>query len=436
MSEDYVKQHGKGASWSSTTREWGNWATGAPYEFSTPSFGGVSWLDTFSGGKLPQWRDIIRNGGDATTNASGYRCRIIQSPIKAMAGVKTPDIPFDRVGYTSVVGKLHVDLPPGNPPSSTVVDDISNAAISKFINRVQSVQHGAMLGETIGETKKTLDGIVSPLSSLRRHTLRYFDTLQKRAPRRRRNGSRAKALSELTKTVANTYLEFNFGWNPLASSIADAVVAHENQDRHFSVYPVESWADRRYYGDSQFWQPVANGSLIVEGWYKDISTQSVRFKGSVRSGADENGRLGTMRNLGLDLPQFVPTLWNLLPYSFVVDYFLNIGDYLQARSFRFADLTYCCKTMRNVCTREYSDPKGRYGGLPFPDNSTKLALNVFGGHTLVEIVRFSRSRATPEDLVPVVKFSLPLSSKPWVNIGALIASRHTTIVNLFKKILS
>lgn len=73
---------------------------------------------------------------------------------------------------------------------------------------------------------------------------------------------------------------------------------------------------------------------------------TVRYRGRIDAQVDAP----VWNNLdlfGFSAKEFVPTLWELLPWSFLVDYFTNVGDILDAnvlvgRKLAFADHVFVC----------------------------------------------------------------------------------------------
>lgn len=75
-----------------------------------------------------------------------------------------------------------------------------------------------------------------------------------------------------------------------------------------------------------------------------------------------------LRQFGLELNSY--TAWDLIPYSFVVDWFLNIGDLLEkyevferGQKFTPVDTWYSCKTRYMVDSGRQQDVYMRFGGL-------------------------------------------------------------------------
>lgn len=128
----------------------------------------------------------------------------------------------------------------------------------------------------------------------------------------RRNARRPWRIPE---EFNNLWLEYRYGWRPLMSDVNN-VVKHllevqmsYNRGRQTQVIDVSA----------------TNGKLI-HGTARDISSLATRSGTlTLRGYAFATGKFGVD-------PQFQPitTAWELVPYSFVVDWFLDIGSFIQA----------------------------------------------------------------------------------------------------------
>jgi hypothetical protein len=124
---------------------------------------------------------------------------------------------------------------------------------------------------------------------------------------------------------------------------------------------------------------------------------------------------------GFSPEQFLPTAWELLPYSFLIDYFTNIGDIIYGWSTLTADLAWCNRTSRKwfertvICNSDLSFAK-----TLIPDMTV-----VTGTPSKSVVTKTSVSRAEYNGtLIPDFTFELPsFGSLRWLNIAALIASR-------------
>jgi len=369
--------------------------------------------NVFNGSTNPKWRDQIRNGQNATTNANGTLYYFENEWLDHKAsGDSTLPPPQDRHVSEAFSGFLTLSFSGTNPISSDDLTAVTNRAISKFLAAIDSVQSSIEAGQDFGEYKESLRGLVSPLDSLKKHTLGYFDSLKKvkkfRGP-------------SLRKAIADTYLEWTFGWKPLVSDIADAYVGLTSNS-HPITAPVEAGASVDYTANEQFWNvagELPSTFCSYSGKIRATAKYQVRFKGSVRTGARDNGQFGLGKVLQVDLPHFIPTVWDLLPYSFIVDYFANVGDIIRAASFIESDLIWCCRTDRTVEKNSFVLSQTAQDLGPWFKGSYSAATC----NPKVMRVKFTRTPFPPRGLVPVLQFHLPHSVKPWENIGAILASR-------------
>jgi hypothetical protein len=128
--------------------------------------------------------------------------------------------------------------------------------------------------------------------------------------------------------------------------------------------------------------------------------------------------------LGFDWSNFVPTLWEILPWSFAIDYFTNIGDVLSAWSFPLSAITWAQSTLRN--SHEFTvDGYGPTGHqqedtIAYAYKLVQLSLDrAKGGLTYVR-----RESVDPFSMLPVLQVRLPgLGSLKWLNLAALASQR-------------
>lgn len=196
----------------------------------------------------------------------------------------------------------------------------NNSAYEKIRDAVQS---DAMAYVNYHERQQTIN------SALRRYSQLYLFTLAllRRSPRQaaralgvnparvpkgvwRRTRSGAKGLG-------STWLEWHFGWDPLIKDIATTV----NILNQAPIYHAVRVKGRR----------ISNTEVSVKkSTYNDtyLTRQiSVRTTcGAFIQTSSYNRSVATQ--LGLTNPLAIA--WELVPYSFVVDWFANVGTYLQS----------------------------------------------------------------------------------------------------------
>lgn len=167
----------------------------------------------------------------------------------------------------------------------------TNAARSKLVNKLNEGQIAA-IGLTIMDWRTSLNMITGALTSLA--------------------SKRARARLYYDRKASDIYLEGIFGWLPMISDIYAAVQVLG------TTYPVE-----RVKGSGK-----ATNSYTI----KSTSTQAAVFtKASVRASAEfkvTNLNLALLNQLGLLNPASIA--WDAVPYSFVLNWFLPVGQMLNS----------------------------------------------------------------------------------------------------------
>lgn len=132
----------------------------------------------------------------------------------------------------------------------------------------------------------------------------------------------------LGKDLANRELEVAYGWNPLMSDIHGTVEEITNRDErfkdryrlHVKGYGIEKGDDTRQLPEAAF-----------GGTVKATGKQRRRYHNRVMVRLDyvlEDPALATFASLGLTNP--AELAWELIPFSFVADWFVPIGSWLGA----------------------------------------------------------------------------------------------------------
>ena len=171
--------------------------------------------------------------------------------------------------------------------------------------------HQFNLAVSAAQGKQTVDMVVNAAHSIGGALLDLKRGRFASAARRLGVNQRPSKLSE--KDVAGRWLELQYGWLPLISDVHEAAKAYEAITK----------GPRR---------DRVSVSLTREG-IKETSTSPPNWscKGTVKEKwrliYEMEEQLSTGRSLGLTDPLSVA--WEIIPYSFVVDWFIPIGTYLE-----------------------------------------------------------------------------------------------------------
>lgn len=122
----------------------------------------------------------------------------------------------------------------------------------------------------------------------------------------------------LRRSIANSWLELQYGWLPLMSDIYGACKTLQKQMTH-REYVVVS-ARSKIQDAVSFVTPLSGG-------YQDFTSADALYEASVRVKMKSSSMfLKTAAEVGLTNPALVA--WELVPFSFVVDWAVPIGRFL------------------------------------------------------------------------------------------------------------
>jgi hypothetical protein len=330
--------------------------------------------------------------------------------------------PFNRWEET-VIGALPVANGQLNrkvkaPTISTSFCD--NQARAKFYKKLrkEAVQ---MSGPTfLGELQEALHMLRRPAGALYGHARDYSKAIQ-RAKKSDPKNWRQK--------LSGLWLEYSFGWVPLISDCQDAVKAWSRLGEKRPGKPI-SVSFQAYYdthADPNFDNAtLAIGSMphaYVHTEAYASETHTVRYKGVLKPQA-EMTKWDDWSLFGFTPSEFIPTAWELLPWSFLVDYFTNIGDILTSSVTDTSRVLWVNKTVRQETIYR--------GRMTCDAARLRAAFNsnwdtsVSGNPGAFELKRKVITRSANSGIsLPRFQFDFNLSDGQLGNIAALIGQMNT-----------
>jgi hypothetical protein len=285
----------------------------------------------------------------------------------------------------------------------------------------------------VAELGSTLRMFASPFKSIVQLTNKHINRLEKL--RRGLKGSRSKKKEDWAKIVGSTYLEYSFGLIPLISDVKDIAETlarweHEAEEilppRSKIVSRGETEASETVIQPNQ--RPNSQMSASFNVHIKKKTNVRVQYvcglKRSLAADFGSNARL--IQLSGFDPSNWVPAIWEAVPWSWLVDYFSNASNVLESAFTSTAQVSWVSKTVsqRTYETRTCSN------GIDF--NTTLYArvslLANPHGFGSIKLLRTTVTRTDPGSLgiVPLV-FEHPFEDAGKVaNMIAVLLSRRTT----------
>jgi len=390
----------------------------------------IPWVDQTNGVKLPGYKSLIAAHAPATTVFTGDRFEIRGNTKGYYVGVLQRHTPFpgtySEIKYESRGDILDAGTVPYLNSFSNVVlrDRVRNQALSSFYNDAWNTIRSFQSGVFLGEVKQALNMMRNPAKAIRSGLNDYADLARKRARKAsRRDGRKVpRNTPSVERALADTWLEYAFGWAPLISDVKSANSAF----KRLSSAPYEFQKVRSQKGESadlgyapmpsRQYVPLCYGVLqILVKCTPTIGTAECRIIGQVKCEIEKPIHMH-QQVLGFTWNDFVPTVWELIPYSFLVDYFSNIGDIINAWSFPAGTLCWFNRTTRMRTTKSVSGEHApMFNSLPA---YYKTASDT-GPSFKVDIEKKVISRDGSNLGFPNVSLEIPGSGLKWLNIAAL-----------------
>lgn len=213
------------------------------------------------------------------------------------------------------------------------ISDTESIARERFNSKLRSQ---AELGAALGEARQSIDMISKRSQQLFQFTraLRRFDFVQagrilgvtvyvkkRRYYRQTPRGPKPLQLRRKARAYSSNFLEYSFGWAPLIGDIGSAIdiLGSPNVGNVNVIGRARTTdsLDRRVYAGSYLGQTAHMNAFHL---FDVVAT----CKANVRV---SNPNTSLAAQLGLVNPAAV--LWELVPFSFVADYFVNVQSYLE-----------------------------------------------------------------------------------------------------------
>jgi len=245
-----------------------------------------------------------------------------------------------------------VPLPPNSQASEAEVKALENLKNQKI-----------HLGVSMAEAKRTISMIAKSATGIARQVTNY----------RRNNGSAWREVKRWENgscprfnwnKIPDSWLQLQYGWIPLMQDIVGGIAATQQKYEEGALVRVRSRVERP-------WNETRTASLrsggTSLGWDTSIVGQQTVFVALWYQLT--NPGLAQLSSLGLVNPAEI--VWEMLPYSFVVDWFAPLGPWMSSLtgaagySFKGGSLSRLTRGKEMVRQVDSSSPtQVVYGGFP------------------------------------------------------------------------
>jgi len=383
---------------------------------------------TVYGDNVIGWKQLIARGQNATTDlrVKGFT---ISPPNTGTAWYEDQwhNEPPWKIG-TKVTGDLTSPESYGVFPSNsgTTVDSerVLNLAKMKFIKKATEAQTKLQGLVSLGEIAETLHMIRHPLQTMWKSSFWHLNSIRNRAEKiARRNGRVVRdkvTRREIGRMVSGTWIEYSFGVRPLIADIEDAGKAVQEL-----FYRPPRLMIRARVSQEKATEPYSDnliaGNCVINRRYTQTDFHKVVLYGVVDIDSTYKGGLDAF---GLTVHEFLPTIWELIPYSFMVDYFTNIGDCLSAWAFNRAPVRWIVMGERKerIITLASIDLEDRPAAPLYVKSRRELNPGGSFSSSCFDLSRFTYYGT----LIPTLEFTIPGLGMKWLNIAALAGLHKST----------
>jgi hypothetical protein len=356
--------------------------------------------DNSGGTQNPKWKAQVAQHLDATTPYSRSVGRLSVQRGSLSKEVIVPPV------KTKLTGSGQLVYLTDNPlPVAVSRPGIQTQAYLEWIRRANRELRTLQSGVSLGELRETLHAIRHPAEALKEGLKDWIAAAPKTASRalksskwgsnsaRRNRVSDRRRAKAVSQALSGSYLEYANGWAPLVNDIDNAArtAAEFFAANGIGYRKISSKASDNWHASAKTSGSYVDSSLAWEGTRIYEYESSVRIVGEVIV-RQQGSFADIMQAGGFSLGEFLPTVWELIPLSYVVDYFSNVGAILESYAFVSSNRAWWSWTERNQVKVRLR---------------AKAAPGVFGNPGSVTWIHTQINRSNPESFSPSLAFSLP-----------------------------
>lgn len=394
----------------------------------------VTFSGSRSGSRMPDWKEKIRNGENATTAYTLDRSKLTVRESGALQNYALAPVVGGKQSWIAESFEGFIQ-----PEYTNLIHRNTNTALAEatalksIYKKIESTLSQLNGSAVIAEGLDVIRQFGAPFSAIVDLSQRHLNRLYLES--RGLSGSTSFRKLKWAQIVAATYLEYAFGLAPLISDTKKVAEA-------FARWQFEVTEDFRPRTKAvgrgvSISSDLTSAIQVVPSMYGLVVNNNVRtttehrvqyvvgLRATPTAAFGSNDRL--IQLLGFEPRQWVPAIWEAIPWSWLVDYFSNVQDILAASVTSQAGITWLSKTVVQKTTREQLSP------LNLPASQARAAtgygysaqFSAWGHGGKTTRVRTTLTRSIPASLgVPPLTVSFPTDVQKYVNMAAVLLSRR------------
>lgn len=391
------------------------------------------------GPNFPDWKERIKQGRNATTFMEGEKWSTEYQAGWFHYRADADSYPSAAFKYADAYGFPYGGVVPAPHPVDAskvyAADQAALVAVGRDIIQKQMQFNAPVF---LGEWRETVRMLRHPIQGIKRKCIDHNERLKKayRGSLRNSKGSKIGTIRDDVQTerfsLSNFWLNLQFGVTPFLNDIQD-IMSYIASRRDDIPDRVKVSGIGKVNAGS-----VSGPNGAMTGVYANQYSHSVnyvdqayaRYYGQI--GMIPEGTIASnLQQLGVGWRNFVPTLYELTPYSWLIDYFTSLGDIVNALSINRASVlwlsrVHAWKSTGTVVPYKLPDEyRELNGGTLRLMESKPMRLKIAFNH-------FERAQYNVS-LVPDFRFNLGLSLKQEANVFAVLRNQaEDTIKRLLK----
>lgn len=292
----------------------------------SPSYDGTSWLTPHAVGTVksmednvvPNFKKLLKMGRIVLNDMSLTVSTNEPCEINFVAG---PWSSWYHGGYEQYFGDFAGYIAASAQAGSVNIDTSNHfdRALAKAYAKMNSAP--VLGGEILSDLSKTLLMLRRPFSS----SITLLNKMLKKKRILLKSGTYT-----VTKAAAQAWLEYRYGWKPIildCNSVADEV-----QKMRLKIRPQRLVARASVRGSGR---TARDFDVAIYGTLRAIGNVVTSLEVAASAGVMYEVKPSSLpqrmsRLFGFRLTDVPATLWEITPWSFVVDWFTNVGDWIQA----------------------------------------------------------------------------------------------------------
>lgn len=216
---------------------------------------------------------------------------------------------------------------------------VVNEALGKYREKLANASGSFKALVPLAEAKE-LRGLVNTMAESVPSVLHGITDIRRGRPR------------DAFKRASNLWLAWSFGFSPLmsdAAAIANAIAARVEAKPFVRIH---ARAERTK--NIELSNPFSEGigaytSAVLSGVIRQTCSCSFTGTYSTSIGSGVNYK-SAAEQFGISIPELVPAAWELIPYSFIIDYFTNAGDVINDTFSVGPQASTLVRSQKNLCT--------------------------------------------------------------------------------------